>query len=99
MQMYEDTTCVMTLWTKNLKLVNRINQGHFGISALISLRDFLNARLWFWGTETHAFRFGVLVFRLILVYLFTGLIGWGKRQSFGVDFLDGGLQRYSWSGL
>ena len=30
MQMYEDAACVMTLWTKNLKLVKRINLGCFG---------------------------------------------------------------------
>ena len=40
MQMYEDATYAMTMWTKNLKLVKRINLGRFGIGALISLGDF-----------------------------------------------------------
>ena len=89
MQMYEDATYAMNLWTKNLKLIKRINLGLFGIGALISLRDFLNARLWFWGIETHAFRFGVLAFRLILVYLFTWLTGWGNVKVLELIFLMG----------
>ena len=89
MQIYEDATYAMTLRTKDLKLVERINLGRFGIGVLISLRDFLNARLWFWGTETQAFRFGVLAFRLILVYLFTGLIGWGNVKVLELIFCWG----------
>ena len=43
--MYEDAIYrnSMTLWTKNLKSIKRINLGHFDIGALCSLKGFSNA--------------------------------------------------------
>ena len=88
----EDATYAMTLWTKNLKPVKRINLNRFGIGALISLRDFLNARLWFQGTESHVFQVqssGISFDTGVLVYWANQM---EKRKSFEVDFPDGELQ-------
>ena len=51
----------MFLWTKDLKKVEKINLGRYGVSGMLAMRgvkvdwDFINACLRFWDPELHVF--------------------------------------------
>ena len=72
----------MHLWIRDLKKVEKINMGRFGVSGMLTMRgvqvdwDFLHACLRFWDTETHVFRFGASLEELCPTFEeFSALLG------------------------